>query len=256
LAVDVADLDGDGRLDLAVSNFRQEGSRVYGNLGDHSYADLSSNYSLWGSTGGFVGWGLVLADFDSDGWPDLFQANGHVYPNVPDAHYDQPAAFLRNREGTFLEEVTASWGPDLDSIRSGRAVAVGDLDNDGDLDLVVSTIDGPLRVLINEGAPEGSAVTIRLVGRRPNLEAIGARVELEAGGRTFVNAVRRGGSILAASDVRLHFGLGDAPAIEAIRVRWPDGSESQFEDLDVNTCLTLSQDGSTVASRPYQTSTD
>jgi hypothetical protein len=256
MAVDVADLDGDGRLDLAVSNFRQEGSRVYGNLGDHSYADLSSNYSLWGSTGGFVGWGLVLADFDSDGWPDLFQANGHVYPNVPDAHYDQPAAFLRNREGTFLEEVTASWGPDLDSIRSGRAVAVGDLDNDGDLDLVVSTIDGPLRVLINEGAPEGSAVTIRLVGRRPNLEAIGARVELEAGGRTFVNAVRRGGSILAASDVRLHFGLGDAPAIEAIRVRWPDGSESQFEDLDVNTCLTLSQDGSTVASRPYQTSTD
>ncbi|MEW4568452.1 CRTAC1 family protein [Tautonia sp. JC769] len=256
MAVDVADLDGDGRLDLAVSNFRQEGSRVYGNLGDHSYADLSGNFSLWGPTGGFVGWGLVLADFDADGWPDLFQANGHVYPNVPDAHYDQPVAFLRNREGRLMEEVTARWGPALDSVRSGRAVAVGDLDDDGDLDLVVSTIDGPLRVLVNEGRPEGSAVTIRLVGRWPNLEAIGALVELEAAGRTFKGAVRRGGSILAASDVRLHFGLGDAEAIEAIRVRWPDGSESHFEDLDVDTTLTLSQDGSTVGSRPYRRPAD
>ncbi|WP_235905436.1 CRTAC1 family protein [Tautonia marina] len=252
MAVDVADLDGDGRLDLALSNFRQEGSRVYANLGDHLYADRASDFSLWGLTGGFVGWGLVLADFDADGWPDLFQANGHVYPNVPDAHYDMPAIFLRNREGRTLEEVTASWGPDLDSIRSGRAVAVGDLDNDGDLDLVISTIDGPLRMLINEGSSEGSAVMLRLVGRRPNLEAIGARVELEAGGRTFKGTVRRGGSILAASDVRLHFGLGNASTIDRLRVRWPDGSEDRFDNLDVKTCLTIHQDGPTMTSRPFQ----
>ncbi len=241
MGVDVADVDGDGRLDLAFSNFRHEGTRLYRSASDRVFEDISSVSTVEVNTLRFVGWGLALADFDDDGWPDLFQANGHVYPGVPDADYDQPPLFLRNQGDGRFEPVTESWGPDLAALRSGRAVAVGDLDSDGDLDLVMTTMDGPLRVLINEGRRAGHAINLRLVGRPPNREALGARVEVEAGGRVRVNVARRGGSLLAASDVTLHFGLGDARTIQRLTVYWSDGTVSHHRDLPADARLTIHQ---------------
>jgi hypothetical protein len=241
MGVELGDLDGDGQLDLIYSNFRQEGTRALLNVDGRTYQDASNASRIGRQTLRFVGWGLAVADFDDDGRPDLFQANGHVFPNAPDADYAQPPLFLRNTAAGVFEPATSAWGPDLDALRSGRGVAVGDLDGDGDLDLVMTTMDGPLRVLINEGRRLHAAATIRLVGRPPNREAIGARVEVHAGGRTQLGIVRRGGGFLSASDSALHFGLGEVTAVDHVVVRWPDGTSGRYNNLPGDATLILRQ---------------
>lgn len=234
MGIDVADLDGDLRFDLLFSNFRQEGSRLFRNLAGSRFSDESGGSTVLPNTQRYVGWGVALADLDDDGHPDLIQANGHVYPGVPDADYDQPALVMANKGGFRFEVVTSAWGPNLVDARSGRGLVAADLDGDGDLDLIMTSIDGPTRVLINDGRRVHRSVEIRLIGEPPNTEALGSLVRLETDSGIQIGQVRRGGSIFSAPDVALHFGLGMSDRIRHITVHWPDGHDSRFSDLPVD----------------------
>jgi hypothetical protein len=255
MGVEVADLDQDGRLDLVYSNFREEGTRACRNLDGLAFQDISNPSRIGPLTLPYVGWALVLADFDDDGWTDVFQVNGHFYPQTPLAPYHQPALMLRNRGRAEFAPTTHEWGADLEQVLSGRGAAAGDLDGDGDLDLVVTTMDGPVHVLINEGRRVHRASSLRLVGKFPNLEAVGARVAMTVAGRTWTDVVHRGGGFLSASDAALHVGLGPAEGIDQLIIQWPDGSTGRYTNLPGNARLTIRQGEDRARAVPFDSST-
>jgi hypothetical protein len=222
MGVAAGDADGDGDPDLFVTNFAQDSSTLYRNEGRCLFSDVSEVSGIRGPTYAPLSWGTAFCDFDLDGDLDLFVANGHIYPQA-DAVADSGTSFkqsnllLENRGDGRFRDASREAGPGLLVVESSRGVAAGDLDNDGDIDLVVSNIDAPPTILRNGTARRGRWLTVDASGAR--------RVVVEAGGRRFVRDAVFGGSFCSASDPRFHFGLGAAPKIERVVVTWPDGSE-------------------------------
>jgi hypothetical protein len=175
-----------------------------------------------------LSWGVVLADLDSDGDEDLVIANGHIYPQV-DAHpefgmtYRQRNQILENTGGGRFRDVTASAGPGFQIALPSRAIAAGDYDDDGDVDLLVTNLDAPPSLLRNDG-PQGHRLTVILDAARGAGPAIGSRVTVKAGGLTLVREAASSGSFMSSHDPRMHFGLGQASKADSVEVRWPDGS--------------------------------
>jgi hypothetical protein len=239
MGVTVADYDHDGKFDLFITNFDDDYNTLYHNEGRNSFTDVSHAARVAAVSLPYVGWGTKFFDYDNDGWVDIFVGNGHVYPQIP-TYRQRNFLHRNNRDGAFTELGEQLGVPFLEK-RSARGVAFGDLDNDGDVDIVINNLDGAPQLLRNDGGNAGNAVLIKTVGVKSNRDGIGAKVKIVAGDLAQIDEVRSGDSYISQSDLRLHFGLEKRTKIDLIEVRWPSGQVDKITDAGVNKILTIKE---------------
>jgi enediyne biosynthesis protein E4 len=239
MGVTIGDYDHDGKFDLFVTNFDDDYNTLYHGDGGMSFTDVSYSAKVAAVSLPYVGWGTKFFDYDNDGWVDLFVANGHVYPQIP-TYRQRNFFFKNNHDGTFTE-IGGQLGPAFQGQRVGRGVAFGDLENDGDVDMVINNLDGAPQVLRNDGRNGNNSVLIKLVGVKSNRDGIGARVKVVSGDLNQIDEVRSGDSYLSQSDLRLHFGFEKRTKIDLIEIRWPSGKVDKIEDVKVNKILTIKE---------------
>jgi len=229
MGVAAADYDGDGIIDIFTTNFSEDTCTLYRGLGGGLFDDVSVPAGIAAATFLPLSWGTAMADFDNDGDLDIVIANGHIYPQI-DSHPEIVGTFaqrnlLLENDGGLFHDVTGSAGPGFQLAQSSRGLAVGDYDNDGDLDILITNLNEAPNLLLNESAG-GSWLTVAPVvepGRGP---LIGTKVTVTAGGRMFVGDVAAGDSYVSTHDPRVHFGLGKLESVDTVDVRWPDGSHT------------------------------
>lgn len=243
MGVDFADFDNDLDLDLIVTNFSDDTNTLYRYEGDGHFVDVTYRANLGDVSWQRLGWGVAFVDLDLDGWKDLVIANGHVYPEVD--RYEIGTAFrqrnfvFRNLRNGQFEEVTNQAGPGFEEVRNSRAVLVGDVNNDGHLDLLITNLDEEPSLLINDGSAEGRWLLLQLEGRNSNRNAVGARVIVRAGDLVQMRAVNGGGGYQGQSDLRLHFGLAGHATVDEIEIRWPSGRVQRLQDVPTNQILRI-----------------
>jgi len=237
------DYDGDGWLDIIKTNFSDDTATLYRNNRDGTFTDATEQAGL-GSNTQFLGWGALFVDIDNDGWPDIFLANGHVYPEVDGRGFstsfrERKVLYWNQGNGRF-KDVSQSAGKGITALFNSHGSAASDFDNDGAVEILVNNSHDPPSLLKNYGTHQ-NWLLLKLIGTRSNRDAIGTRVTVRANGHQQTQEVRSGGGYISQSDFRLHFGLAGASKADIIEVRWPGGVTEKLENVSTNQILTIKE---------------
>jgi hypothetical protein len=244
MGVDVADYDGSGRGSLVIGNFSNEMMALYHNEGNGLFIDEAPTSTLGRASLLTLTFGCFFFDYDLDGWPDIFAANGHVADDIssvqPKVTYAEPPHLFRNLGQKKFEEVTAKMGPDFQKAMVARGAAYADFDNDGDLDVLVTVNNGPARLLRNDGGNQNHWLRVRTQGTISNRDGIGARVTVTLpSGQKIWNVVKTGSSFASQSELPLTFGLGAQTKVAKVEVVWPSGKTDVLADVGANQMITI-----------------
>ena len=235
MGVDFGDYDHDGRLDLLVTNFADQPKGLFRNLGAKGFDDVTYQARIALPAFPYVGWGAGFLDFANDGWPGIFMVNGHVYPQVDvlteGARYREPVLLFENQRDGAFKDISQAAGLASLPLAARRGAAFGDINNDGNIDVVILNVGRPPTLLLNRNKNGNHRVLFKAVGADSNRDAIGTRITVQAGKLAQFSEVRAGGSYLSQNDTRLHFGLGAASQLDAAEVRWPNGKVENLGKL-------------------------
>jgi enediyne biosynthesis protein E4 len=258
MGVDAADYDHSGHPSLMITNFSNQMLSLYHNEGKGLFVDEAPQSAIGRATLLTLGFGCFFFDYDLDGWQDIFIANGHIDPEIQkvqaNVKYAMPPHLFRNLGKGKFEEVTNSLGAAFVAPRVGRGAAYADINNDGRLDLLLSTNGGPVYLFRNETQNGGSAnrsLRLKLVGTKSNRDGIGAVVRLTAGGETQTQMLRSGSSYLSSSELVLTFGLAQHDRGDTIEIRWPSGAVNNLSNVPAGQTITVIEGKAETSSRPY-----
>ena len=245
MGIDAADVDGDGLLEIYVTHLALESNRLYKNNRNGSFDDISFAAGIGGQARFLSGVAAQFLDYDNDGWEDILQLNGAMEDNIqlyqPGISYPEPKLMFRNLGHGRFEVVSAKLGPDFLRPVVGRGLAVGDFDNDGNLDFVTNNRGDYPELLRNDGGSGNNWLTVRLIGSKSNRDGIGSSIRLVAEGFAQVKQSKGGMSYMSASDPRIHFGLGKRVKIESLEVTWPSGIVDKINGIAANQFVTVKE---------------
>ncbi len=246
MGISAGDYDLDGNLDIVKTNFAGDTPSLYHNLGDANFEDRTFTAGLGAHTQ-YLGWGCGFFDMDNDGWLDILICNGHVYPEVEqlktEAGYAQRKLLYRNLRNGRFEDISLQAGPGISAPSAARGCAFGDFDNDGDIDVVVNTVNGPAQLLRCDSTSGNNWIKIKTIGTKSNRSGIGARLTCvtnvpgQSKPHRQIDEVRSGGSYISQNDLRVHFGLGKAEKVQVLELRWPSGQVDTIKDIAANQCI-------------------
>jgi hypothetical protein len=245
MGADFADYNNDGLPDLIVDNLANQKYALYQNAGDGTFTYSSYTSGIAGMTLLHSGWGVRFLDYDNDGWKDLLIAQGHDLDTIeltfPQLHYREPMLLARNLDGKKFVDVSPISGDVFTKRWVGRGMAIGDIDNDGRIDAVVTENGGPAHILINETKTANHWLGLNLIGHRSNRDAIGALVKITTSTGSQWETVSTSGSYLSSSDKRLHFGLGANGVAQAVEIHWPSGIVQTLKNVPGDRYMTIDE---------------